>query len=115
MCASNPNNWTAPNWHPDWGNPEAELEMLKHFCLPLLEHCPDYSVELQIPEPGLMYVDIFLKTTKVGELYIVAGLKDQPTQRYGLFVFLEDEEEYYFDEVDEGLGYLTGNADGPAG
>ena len=106
MHNSDPNNWTAPNWHPDSGDPEEELRMLREFCLRLLRQRPDYSVQLDVFEEGYMKVDLFRGTAKVGELYIVDGPKGG-TRRFGLFLFSgNDEEEYYFNEIDEGLRYM---------
>ncbi len=105
MNTSNPENWIAPVWHPDCGDAEEELRLLKTFCGKLIQQHPEYSVKLALPEEGYMNVDIFMgQNTKIGELLIVvAGGKKQ----YALFLFQNGEEEYYFDEVHEGIGYLA--------
>jgi len=85
--------------------------MLRAFCLRLLLRHPDYSVQLDVFEEGYMKVDLFLAAAKIGELYVFDDMKGEPARRYALYLlFGNDEEEYYFDEVAEGLRYMPGGS-----
>ena len=107
MRDSDPHTWTAPSWHPDYGDPQEELQLLKDFCLRLLQKHPAYSVQLAVPEEGYMNIDVFRGTTKVGELYIVDNVAGKRDRRYGLFLSENCEEEHYFEEIEQGLAYLA--------
>jgi hypothetical protein len=101
-------NWAAPPWHPDYGDVEGELQMLKRFCLALADDDPSFGLELEIIEPSYMRVNISRDSRKHAELWIVTG---KPKTRYALFVVGdESEDEYYFQEVDKGIRHLKSSS-----
>lgn len=103
--SSRPEEWRAPRWHPDYGDPEFELEYLRAFALWLLQHSPHSKVNLRIPEPGLMYLDVQTGQATHIEVYVVAPEFRGGPRRYGVFVSPNspDEMEYYSDKLDSHL------------
>jgi len=98
-------SWKAPTWHPDFGDPAVEFDMLIDFCRKLLSIDNQFNLKLDTPEDGYINVDIFDQDgNKYGELYIV---DDEDNKKYGLFYDMNtDEKEVYFDSIEEGLSYL---------
>lgn len=87
-------NWSAPNWHSDFGNPEIELLLLKKASLFLLEINNDLSFRLDCYEEGYMMVEIENKSVILGELYVV----DVTKNKIGLFK-TNGEEKYFCLEI----------------
>ena len=80
-----PSEWIAPTWHPDWGDAVAELEHLRELALAIAADLPEATFRLEIPEPGLMYLEIQTREDAAVEVYSNA-YKDSPTGRtYCLF------------------------------
>lgn len=53
-----PDTWECPHWHPDYGDVRGEFESLRSVARAILELSPDRDVDLEIPEPGLMYLTV---------------------------------------------------------
>jgi hypothetical protein len=53
-----PDDWVAPDWHSDFGDPVVELVHLRAFASQLLATLSSTCVSLELPEPGLMYVRV---------------------------------------------------------
>lgn len=101
MVSQNPRDWQAPSWHPDFGDPEAELAMLREFCIDLQDKNKEYTFSLDAFEEGYICVKINKRNKKYAELWIV---ERQDKKRYGLF--MDDGREIYFDDKKEGLAHL---------
>lgn len=105
-----PLTWHVPEWHPDLGDPQEEVRHLSSFANALLAILPHTCVELESPEPGLLYLAVRLPDGRLAEVYsTVAG--DQPhARRYGMF-FDPDasgETEIYAESIEDALSQLTG-------
>lgn len=105
MTMTNPINWKSPTWHPDFGNPAVEVEMLRAFCIKAIEKFPNLTTALLIPEEGYLHVEVNKLGKKLAEIHIVP---DEANQRFGIFGFDGEDEvgEQYFSEHDEGLWIL---------
>lgn len=103
---SQPIEWSNPEWHSDFGNPEKEIELLKVFCSEAFQVFEALSTNLVSPEEGLLFVEIFLSNNKVAELYIV---EERGGKKYSLFTFNKNKEtgEYYFNKVSDGIKLLS--------
>jgi hypothetical protein len=96
-----PESWTPPSWHPDWGNAALEFEDLKSFAVLLSSVDPHATVELKIPEPGLMFVVVRLPDNRVAEVYSVPSV-DVPDRRQLAIFFgigTSGDEEIYADTI----------------
>ena len=93
MPTSNPDTWTAPQWHSDWGNAETEMERLRAFAKTLLVKCPEVTVSLEEPEEGYLYVDVAQQSKTIAEVYCVTDCENPRSWGYGVFTFKGDEEE----------------------
>lgn len=105
----NPDQWTAPEWHPDFGDSALELSMLRTFAKLVLEMFPGkYEAELDAYEPGYMRV-VFLggSGTRFAELHVVDR---GPERRYGLFLEAGEEKEHYFTSPGAGLRHFVPDA-----
>jgi len=102
MATSNPDTWTSPRWHSDFGNPEEELSRLQACAKALLRKCPDATVSLEQPEEGYMYVEVSRDSQPVAEVYCVKEPGKPDSVRYGVFVFTgKGEAETYCSTPDE--------------
>ncbi|QDT93297.1 hypothetical protein [Gimesia algae] len=107
MKNTNPDTWQIPpGWHQDF-EPQATLELqaLRKISQAVLDLSSDFSVELDLIEPGYLKVNVFYKQTRLAEVYAnveATGLV------YSLYVPIEDarEEEFHFRMVDEGVNIL---------
>ena len=106
MTTTHPNTWEVPTWHPDFGDPEIEIEMLRGFCVKAIQFFPNLTTDLVTPEEGYLNVDVFDDSKKIAELHVVV---DDEKRRFGLFGFdgEEETEELYFLEHDQGLKELS--------
>ena len=102
-----PADWRAPHWHPDFGDAEAELRLLRAFAVQFLERFPSASVELAQVEEGYMHVDLFLAGQRIGEVHIVERGAGKPGQWYGLFLSEGKQEEKYFSAAKEGVDFIA--------
>lgn len=93
-------NWKAPKWHEDFGNPVIELELLKELCRFIIAENSDYNLELDCFEDGYMQVNMFLGTTKKFDLQVV----DSTLPKIGLFGANGDE--YYITSISDVRQYL---------
>lgn len=51
-----PQSWVAPDWHPNFGDVQSELEHLRRLANALLSRNEERAVVLQCPEPGLLFL-----------------------------------------------------------
>jgi hypothetical protein len=109
MATSNPDTWTSPRWHSDWGNPEEELSRLQACAKALLRKCPDATVTLEQPEEGYMYVQVSHHSQLVAEVYCVKQSDKPDSLRYGVFVREgDDESENYCSTPEEAVELIAG-------
>lgn len=103
-----PETWSAPDWHPDLGDAKAELEHLRAFAMALLDAVPDATVELELPEPGLMNLAAQLPGGPEAEIFSVSANHSAGQRRYGLFLKpgTSDEQEIYEDNVEDAVACL---------
>lgn len=108
-----PETWSVPDWHPDLGDAHRELEDLRGFAVALLAALPGARVELETPEPGLMYLDVQTPDGSTVEVYSVVGNVVSGRRRLGLFFSpgTRDEDEVYADAIDGALRYCIQWAD----
>ena len=93
-------NWKAPKWHEDLGDPAIELQLLKELCRYIITECPDYDVALDCFEEGYMQVHILLDSTNKFDLQVI----DTKLPKIGLFGF--DGSEHYITSIGEVKHYL---------
>ncbi len=98
-------SWKVDEWHPDWGNSQAELDMLKSFCRRLVCEFSEINVTLIDVEEGYIKVDIFLCERKIAELYVI---ESEGEKKFALF----DEDggpdipELRFDRFEDGIEWV---------
>ena len=97
-----PNQWEAPTWHSDFGDPTYELESLRKFCIELKKKHAQYEVQLDCFEEGFMKVDISLgKFGKIAEIHVVSS----DDFIYGLFIG-DGDKEIHFNKIEDGMRYF---------
>ena len=74
-------DWVTPIWHPDFGNPEIELSILKKTCIFIQSFNNDLTFFLDCYEDGYKCIEIKNKDKLLGELHVV----DSSTYRIGFF------------------------------
>ena len=84
--SQSPTSWDAPDWHPDFGNAKAECEHLRKLAVAVLSTIPQSTVELIVPEPGLMLLQIVASDGIAAEAYSLCDAKETENRRYGLFL-----------------------------
>lgn len=95
MPTSNPDTWTSPAWHADFGNAEAETVRLRAFAKTLLTKCPQVEVNLEEPEEGYLYVQVVHHSKTIAEVYCVRE-PGTDTLRYGVFILEGDHEDEHY-------------------
>lgn len=107
-----PETWTAPDWHADFGDTRSELDQLRCFALALRSALPEALAELETPEPGLMYLDVQMPDGTVAEVYSVVGDRNSDERRLGLFFAAgtDEEREVYADSIDCAVRHFTAAA-----
>ncbi len=102
MSISNPDTWTSPKWHSDFGNAEEETARLRGFAKVLLKQCPEVQVNLEEPEEGYLYVDVIHEGRTVAEVYCVKDPDNPQSLRFGIFVFdgTQERESYCSTEME---------------
>ncbi|QDT97680.1 hypothetical protein [Gimesia aquarii] len=105
MVHSDPNTWTAPNWHKDWKDITSEFDAMKVFSIAILKSIDKTTVELDLFEEGYMKVDVSRAGEKYAELY--ANTRETELE-YVLYVpFGKVEEgEYHFRDISKGIEIL---------
>jgi hypothetical protein len=95
--SESPRTWRAPNWHSDLGDAVVQLEHLREFSLRLLSIMPSANVSLEIPEPGVMDVQVQLVDGTKAEVHSVPSLEIPEKQRFAVFFSpgTADENEVY--------------------
>jgi hypothetical protein len=106
--SQSPMSWNAPDWHPDFGNAKAECEHLRKLALAVLSKVPYSTVELIIPESGLMLLQIVPPNGTTAEAYSLCGTKGTENRRYGLFLSpgIPREQEFYATSVSQAIRIL---------
>jgi hypothetical protein len=106
--SQSPMSWKAPDRHLDLGDAKAECEHLRELAVAVLSKIPQATVELVVPEPGLMFVRINASQGTSAEAYSLRDAKDSSSRRYGLFVSpgTPREQESYANSVTRALGIL---------
>ena len=107
ISSEQPASWVTPDWHPDFGNAESELEHLRNLANLVLE-LPQLSVALAIPEPGLMFLVISREGMTLAEIY--SNLVDTKSEqrKYGVFISPgSSEEEAYSESAPEVVRWLN--------
>ena len=104
-----PNDWVAPSWHADFGNPMLELEPLRTFSCRLLRAEPNVILAIETPEPGLLYVRGQLPNGNVFEVYSVLSLEYIGSRLLAIFMIEGnfEEEEAYFNSANEATAFLV--------
>jgi len=89
------NQWKTPKWHPDFGDPSQELNLLKTLCFKIIELGYDFNFELDCFEEG--YICVYgLKNNKLFFEFQVVN----PDKNI-IGIFLENGDENYFSELNE--------------
>lgn len=104
-----PEAWLVPDWHPDFGNAQVELEHLRSFAVALLAVIPGARVQLETPEPGLMNLVVKLPGGTSAEVYSIPATSRLGERRLGLFFApgTADESEVYAESVESAVGHFT--------
>ena len=92
--------WIPPTWHSDFGDPEAEVNLLKSISLKILELGFTYSFELDCYEEGYMRVEVKDEQSIRFDIHVI----DSENLKIGLF--FPDGAEYYIHHIDEIGKYL---------
>ena len=106
MQPSKPETWTAPLWHPDFGDPTKELRKLRTVSSGILEKTRGIQVRLNCAEEGYMSVEVTKDQTMIAEIHIVNS--DCEKQLYGVFVETGDaDDEVYFEDFNEVVRHIS--------
>jgi hypothetical protein len=97
MQESEIDNWRIEAWHPDLGDPIAELRLLQECARQLIRKFGGAKLALRCPEPGYLSMAVSF-TREVAEVLVV------PHHR--IAVFATDGTELYFDSTDGAAEYL---------
>lgn len=110
--SDHPEKWRPPAWHPDFGDVALEFAMLQDLAKSLVSGKLVNSVTLEIPEPGLMYLQIIALDGASAEIHSVFGDKRAGGRRYGIFLNLNasNEKEVYANTIDEVIEFLRSDA-----
>lgn len=96
MQNSNIDKWMAPQWHPDFGDPKVELEMLRAAARELMTRDETFAVELDCFEEGYMKLKLIRGGSAVADIYIVTpGDK----RLWGVFMHGPSGDESYHEDV----------------
>ena len=90
---NSPISWQAPAWHPDFGDPQIELDHLREVAFKLLELSPGCSIVLETPEPGVIYIEVTRSDAAKAEIHSVSSGCSLDTRRYGIFIAPDTSEE----------------------
>ena len=109
-----PESWSPPVWHPDFGDPTVELEQLRSLAIDVMRAIPAAQVSLEVPEPGLMMLRIYVPNARSTEVYSVPGLTSDDDRRFALFVSPRSpgEIETYEASVKEAVTFILENCRG---
>ena len=106
MEPSDPKTWTAPEWHPDFGDPTEELESLRAVSAAILNSIPQAPVRLECVEEGYMSVEVTQRGVTIGEVNVVDS--DSTDQRFGVFIeTAEQDDEAYFSDVTSVVAHIA--------
>lgn len=96
-------NWPIPVWHPGFGDPAVELKHLRRLAVRVLQLVPDAQISLDIPEPGLMVMQICSGNCNRVEVYSVPEIAHVRKRRFAIFVApgTENELEAYESSVSD--------------
>jgi hypothetical protein len=106
--SQSPMSWDPPDWHPDLGNARVECEHLRKLAMAVLSTIPQSKVELIVPEPGLMLLQIVTPDGTAAEAYSLCATKEAEDRRYGLFLSpgTPREQEFYANSVSQAIRIL---------
>ena len=93
-------HWIPPIWHSDFGDPEAEFQLLKSISLKIVELGFAYDFELDCYEEGYMRVKGKDEQGIRFDIHII----DSDNLKIGLF--FQDGAEHYVHHIDEMGKYL---------
>ena len=103
-----PAEWTAPIWHPDFGNVQAEFDYLKELAIAFHLKMPRVALHLEIPEPGLMYLQVAHPNGCIAEVY--SNEDDDAGRLYAMFRIAngsQEEEEIHVNSVSQVLAIVS--------
>lgn len=103
-----PKQWRAPEWHPDLGDPQPELELLQEIAMLVVAQVPATQLRLEIPEPGLMYLELRY-LTEVIEIYVASQGKPASGSRFAIFSIStgHPETEHYATDVPGAVEFVV--------
>lgn len=104
-----PQDWQAPQWHADFGDPLLQLLPLKAFASRLISVEPNARIAVKTPEPGLLYLRGQLTNNAVFEVYSAPPLGADDPRRLGIFLNPDTDEEVeeYFDSPEEAVAFIV--------
>lgn len=105
---SSPEDWKAPEWHEDFGDPRIELEHLRSLAIAIRNSVPGVSLCLETLEPGLLELRVGLPNNANVEVHSIAKSHFAGERRFAIFVLSErmNENEYYTDSVAGALHFI---------
>jgi hypothetical protein len=86
VTSSNPETWSLP---PGWAplqEGEWEFEQLRRFAVAVLARDPKFEVLPDAFEDGYLKVDVFLRGTKIGEVFVNRDAVERECAVYRLFM-----------------------------
>lgn len=101
MINSDIESWVAPSWHPDFGDPQRELDLLKAFCRRLLQEVSGLSVTLECLEDGYMKVVVQRGAELMAEVFVVE--RGEANELCLCMPGDRNKEELYFSNIEQGI------------
>lgn len=111
---SSPEDWKAPQWHADYGDPCVEIERLRSLAIAIRNAMPEVKFTLEVPEPGIVELTAILTNGSPAKLLSVSSTRSRESDRYAIFLYPDSPEEIeeYRDSVDDVVSFLNCHADG---
>ena len=105
---SSPESWTPPIWHPDYGNPEVEIDRLRSVAIAIRDAMPSVRFSLEIPEPGIIEVTVHMMNDVTAKLLSATTSNECSESRYAIFIHPDshDEIEQYFYNINEIVAFM---------
>lgn len=107
-----PEEWEAPEWHEDFGDPRAEIEELRSLAIAIRNTMLCTTFTLEIPEPGFIEVSVVLPNSVPVKMLLAPSTTASRRRRFAVFLYpdSEDEIEEYLDSVDAVVSFLAKHA-----